>query len=307
MKNLVVFAPLIVLLHGSALSACRLYDLPSRSSIMVEGTPVVRADRVDILATDGSCDSPVSPFKIIGYDKDCNVIFDRMFVRDNDSTNELVSLSSQLGLAPTVVQDELYFCDGFYSLSAKKLHGEFLINVLDMCMCRDGSLDSRVCTNKQSRAPVSVAWPKADENRQFYYHRELQTLDLLRIRGTSHAKKEYLYLNCAVYQKGANFSIRFLLSRMKGGCQPIAEGRVVGDIVGDKIMNKSVVYCFGEGLAVADVGLMPADGPEEAVVSEHEKAPLERAGLKHRTVRLNVVYGAMKIQMDMRALVDCPY
>lgn len=231
-------------------------------------------------------------------------MFDRVFARDNEPTNELANICQQACGSTTIVLDELSIHDRFYSLSVKKLHGEFLVVVLNMSMLRDVIPNSLACTNRQEQARVAVTWPKADEDRQLYYHQELQTLNLQQTRGVAPEEREYLHLNAALYQNRSNFSIRFVLSSMKGVGETIAEGRLVGNIAGDAIKDKSVTYGSGVGDVSVDVELLPNDETMGAAISECERGPLERAGLEHRTARLNVSYGAMKIRMDMRVIVD---
>ena len=304
MKNLALLMFFVAFIHAPVLAERKCYSLSSRSAIAVENEPVVHVDQVDIFATEDSRGHSGSPFRIIGYDKDRKVMFNRVFARDNEPTNELASICQQTGESTTIAVDELSIGDRFYSLSAKKLHDEFLVVVLDMSKPRIEIPNLLACTNRQAQATVTVAWPKADEDRQFYYHQELQTLNLLRLRGVAPEEREYLHLDAALYQNRSNFSIRFVLSRMKGAGETIAEGRLVGDIAGDEIKNKSVAYGSGEGDVVVDVELLPNDETMGEAISESEKGPLERAGLKHRTARLNVSYGAMKIRMDMRVIVD---
>ena len=286
MKKLFLLVLSTAFIHTPVLAESRCYSLPSRSAIAVDGESVVHVDRVDIFAKDDSIGHYGSPFRIIGYDKDRKVVFDRVFARENKSTNEL-----SIG-------------DSFYSLSAKKSHGEFLVVVLNMSKLRNEIPNSLACTNRQAQAKVTVDWPKTDEDRQLYYHQDLQTLNLLQPRDVAPEEGEYLHLNAALYQNRSSFSIRFVLSRMKGVGETIADGRLVGKIAGDEINDKSVTYGSGEGLVAFDVELLPDDETSGADISESERGPLERAGLKHRTARLNVSYGAMKIRMEMRVIVD---
>ena len=304
MKKLFLLVLSTAFIHTLVLAESRCYSLPSRSAIAVDGESVVHVDRVDIFAKDDSIGHYGSPFRIIGYDKDRKVVFDRVFARENKSTNELANVCQQAGVSTTIVQDELSISDSFYSLSAKKSHGEFLVVVLNMSKLRNEIPNSLACTNRQAQAKVTVDWPKTDEDRQLYYHQDLQTLNLLQPRDVAPEEREYLHLNAALYQNRSSFSIRFVLSRMKGVGETIADGRLVGKIAGDEINDKSVTYGSGEGLVAFDVELLPDDETSGADISESERGPLERAGLKHRTARLNVSYGAMKIRMEMRVIVD---
>ena len=173
MKKLFLLVLSTAFIHTPVLAESRCYSLPSRSAIAVDGESVVHVDRVDIFAKDDSMGHYGSPFRIIGYDKDRKVVFDRVFARENKSTNELANVCQQAGVSTTIVQDELSISDSFYSLSAKKSHGEFLVVVLNMSKLRNEIPNSLACTNRQAQAKVTVDWPKTDEDRQLYYHQDI--------------------------------------------------------------------------------------------------------------------------------------
>ena len=305
-----------VVLHGASFPACRIYSLQSPCSIAFsDSRKMVYANRVEIVATENADGRVSSPFKVSGYDKDGKLIYNTVFgahYSDTNGTPEvlLADISEKVVVHRDVVKGDLSIGDGHFRISAREPSGEFLVLVEDLDALRlDAEVEAHVASIRANSLVAGFAeWPQMDDGRR-YRCSCVGFSGLPRAGGGESPTGDRLRLKGALYQMGNVVSIRFALSRehiqplgekAKSGGETIAEGRVVCEIANGEIKNSVVTYDTGKGIVEASISLPKRNetrgaGPGNAIL----EAELEKRGIKQRPVRLSLVYGATKAEIDL--------
>lgn len=295
MKNCILLMLVGALVPGVSFSACHAYLLPTECSIAVGVDDTLHAESVEIIAWEGKCGVPESPFRVIGYDKTHAKIFDRVFGGNGVSTNEL---SATCGLDVDIVGDDFSIRDPLYRLQAKKMQGTYLVSIVSLAQfgVHQEKLTSSSVSNRLEM--VGALWPSVDGDRQHYYSNEVWAGADTSQEGLIPPGQGCLIVKGALYQKGNSFSILFELHRVKSGNDVVTKGRVVGKINDSKLEECKVIFDTASDGVELTVSL------SETTAGELMKAPLERAGIKHDTVRMHVSSGLIQTDLDMRVIKD---
>ena len=297
MKNRMALVLLAVAFHEPSFAECRMYSLPSRTSISVFGQDASYADRVDIIAAVDPSGRTRSPFSITRYDKngkqlDFTRVYGKAYAATNDYENVVLGNFSER----IVVCDELMVEDGHFKISISKTNDEFFVSVDDLddrrFVAEVKMRMERIHAEHLAEVKKGPQWPPTDDDRCYYSSAEDALDDV-----TSPDNSCCWTIKCALYQKDNAFSIRFNLCR---GKDKLVEGRIIGEVSDDKIKHSVVTYDAGEGIADVRVSIPQC----ELGKPEHMKAI--RAGIRERLLRVDITCGETKMHLDMAMRMVAP-
>lgn len=294
MRKIVALLLVLASNYNVAISATRKFSFPNPVSVADGICDMTRFERLDIIATEALEGGVTFPLRLVGRDQNDNIAYDKVFPGGAHQTNELSTAHSEC----TLVEDQLMIRDRLNLLSAKKLRrtDEYVVVIVKA----PNFPDLQDCTVTNADCLTRMPWPKTDCGRQLYYFRDGCHGCRKTVEGEKDCLMGDLLLSCAVYQNEDSFSLCFVVSSMMGAGKKLAKGCVVGSMVDGMAGKFDVKYDYGEDMIAVDAELFDGGMPS----GDHFRAPLERAGVRHRIVRLNVVHGATRISQDMKIVAE---
>lgn len=299
-KWLLIFVVAIVI-HAPLYSARLKYSLPS-GCLLSDGMQSFPADRLEIYAVQDEKGRAASPFQFLGYGEGGAIKFNLVYKSRHVEMCAPV-LSSDLErdvIRREEVHDGFKIEDRYLRFSVSIVDGQYLAVVRDLYEDR---LQRKVESEaNRVRALLSTNWPCVD-GEYVYRGSRGEAFPILRLTDGESNPGGLLYCKGALYQKGNEFLIRYVVTHeiARGKCVACAEGQAVGKFTETGIRDCEVTNDAGDDVFGVHIGLMPA----MTALSHCSELlqELRKRGVENRTVRLRIDYGGRTFVLDFDAEV----